>query len=299
MRLGYLGPPGTFSEEALRAATDAAGAELVPWPTIHATVMAVQDGAVDRALVPIENALEGAVDATLDALAVETRDVAIVGESVLPIRNCLIARPGVARGDVTVVVSHPQPLAQCARYLRAELPRAEVRAATSSAEAVRSVAETDEPWAALGTRTAARLYGCDVLAEGVDDDPDNATRFVWVARAGEPGGGASGSGAWRTSLVFAGAGDSQPGWLVRCLSEFSERGVNLTKIESRPLRGRLGHYRFWADVDGRAADGPVAEAIERLHAHCEEVRVLGSYPAAPAAEPGRPPRYTPARGQPS
>jgi prephenate dehydratase len=237
MRLGYLGPPGTFSEEALRAAADTAGAELVPWPTIHATVMAVQDGAVDRALVPIENAIEGAVDATLDALAVETRDVSIVGESVLRIRNCLVAREHVTPAEVTVVVSHPQPLAQCARYLRAELGHAAVRAATSSAEAVRTVAETDEPWAALGTRT---------------------------------------------SLVFAGAGDSQPGWLVRCLSEFASRGVNLTKIESRPRRGRLGHYRFWADVDGSAADAPVAQAIERLHEHCEEVRVLGSYPAAPA-----------------
>ena len=282
MRLGYLGPPGTFSEEALRAAADTAGAELVPWPTIHATVMAVQDGDVDRALVPIENAIEGAVDATLDALAVDTRDVAIVGESVLRIRNCLVAREHITPADVTVVVSHPQPLAQCARYLRAELGHAAVRAATSSAEAVRTVAETDEPWAALGTRTAARLYGCRVLAEGVDDDPDNATRFVWLAREGAPPAGLAGDRAWRTSLVFAGAGDSQPGWLVRCLSEFASRGVNLTKIESRPRRGRLGHYRFWADVDGRAADAPVAEAIERLHEHCEEVRVLGSYPAASA-----------------
>jgi prephenate dehydratase len=282
MRLGYLGPPGTFSEEALRAAADTARAELVPCPTIHATVMAVQDGDVDRALVPIENAIEGAVDATLDALAVDTRDVAIVGESVLRIRNCLIARDEVTPADVTVVVSHPQPLAQCARYLRAELGHAAVRAATSSAEAVRTVAETDEPWAALGTRTAAHLYGCRVLAEGIDDDPDNATRFVWLAREGSPAAGGAVGGAWRTSLVFAGAGDSQPGWLVRCLAEFASRGVNLTKIESRPRRGRLGHYRFWADVDGRAADGPVAEAIERLHAHCEEVRVLGSYPAAPA-----------------
>ena len=282
MRLGYLGPPGTFSEEALRAAADTAGAELVPWPTIHATVMAVQDGDVDRALVPIENAIEGAVDATLDALAVDTRDVAIVGESVLRIRNCLVAREDVSPADVTVVVSHPQPLAQCARYLRAELGHAAVRAATSSAEAVRTVAGTDEPWAALGTRTAARLYGCRVLAEGVDDDPDNATRFVWLAREMAPAAGVPGDHPWRTSLVFAGAGDSQPGWLVRCLSEFAARGVNLTKIESRPRRGRLGHYRFWADVDGSAADAPVAEAIERLHEHCEEVRVLGSYPAAPA-----------------
>jgi prephenate dehydratase len=280
MRIGYLGPPGTFSEEALNAATDTRAAQLVPYPTILDTVLAVQDGAVDRALVPIENALEGAVDATLDALAVETRDVAIVGEFVLRIRNCLVARDGVRAEDVTVVVSHPQPLAQCARFLRARLPRAQVRAATSTAEAVRTVAETPEPWAALGTRTAAALYGCRVLQEGVDDDPDNVTRFVWLARAGSPPTDPA-ARAWRTSLVFAGAGDSTPGWLVRCLSEFAVRGVNLTKIESRPRRGRLGHYLFLADVDGRIDEAPVAEAVARLHAHCEVVRILGSYPAAP------------------
>jgi prephenate dehydratase len=279
MRLGYLGPPGTFSEEALHAATDTRGAQLVPYPTILDTVLAVQGGDVERALVPIENALEGAVDATLDALAVETRDVVIVGESVLRIRNCLVARDGVRLEDVTVVVSHPQPLAQCARFLRATLPAAQVRAATSTAEAVRTVAGTPEPWAALGTRTAAALYGCRVLREGVDDDPDNATRFVWLARAGTPPA-EPGARAWRTSLVFAGAGDSTPGWLVRCLAEFAVRGVNLTKIESRPRRGRLGHYLFLADVDGRIDEAPVAEAVARLHAHCEVVRILGSYPAA-------------------
>jgi prephenate dehydratase len=282
MRLGYLGPPGTFSEEALRAATDTRADALVPFATILDTVLAVQEGGVDRALVPIENALEGAVDATLDALAVETRDVAIVGESVLRIRNCLIARDDVELGRIVVVVSHPQPLAQCARFLRARLPRARVQAATSTAEAVRTVAETAEPWAALGTRTAASLYGCRVLQEGVDDDPDNATRFVWLARAGTPPPDPC-ARAWRTSLVFAGAGDSTPGWLVRCLSEFAVRGVNLTKIESRPRRGRLGHYLFLADVDGRIDEAPVAEAVARLHAHCEVVRILGSYPTAGAS----------------
>jgi prephenate dehydratase len=280
MRLGYLGPPGTFSEEAVRASGQADGAELVPYGSIFDTVMAVEAGDVDRALVPIENAVGGAVNATLDALAVETRDVVIVGETVLAIRNCLVAARPMDLGEIRVVVSHPQPLAQCARFLRLELPDAEVRAATSTAEAVRGVAASPEPWAALGTRLAAELYGGHVLRDRVDDEPDNETRFVWLARAGSPPPRDGGAVAWKTSVVFAGAGDASPGWLVRCLSEFAFRGVNLTKIESRPRRGRLGHYLFLVDLEGRADQGPVAEAVAGLHGHCEEVRVLGTYPAA-------------------
>jgi len=280
MRLGYLGPPGTFSEEALRAQPFASDAELVPFASIHETVMAVDDGGVDRALVPIENALEGGVPATLDALAVDASDVAIVGEAVLAIRNCLVAREDLALDAIAVVVSHPQPLAQCARFLRSELPQAEVRATTSTAEAVRTIAASTEPWAALGPRSAAQRYHCRVLREGVDDDPDNATRFVWLGRAGTDPVGADHATGWKTSVVFAGAGDLQPGWLVRCLSEFAFRGVNLTKIESRPRRGRLGHYLFHVDMDGRADEKTVADAVQALHAHCEVVRLLGSYPAA-------------------
>jgi prephenate dehydratase len=281
MRLGYLGPPGTFSEEAVRASGHAAGAELAPFPSIHDTVMAVQSGDVDRALVPIENALEGAVNATLDALTVDTRDVTIVGESVLAIRTCLVAREAIGLDAIEEVVSHPQPLAQCARFLRAELPRARVRAATSTAEAVRAVAQASAPWAALGPRAAAGVYGCEILREGVDDAADNATRFVWLARAGAgPVGDASAAG-WKTSVLFSGAGDASPGWLVRCLSEFAFRGVNLTRIESRPLRGRLGHYLFLVDLEGSGSRGAPAEAIAGLRAHCDEVRVLGCYPAAP------------------
>jgi prephenate dehydratase len=280
MRLGYLGPPGTFSEEALRASPLHDQAELIPYASIHETVMAVEERAVDRALVPIENALEGGVTATLDALAGDARDVAIVGEAVMAIRNCLVARDELALADIAAVVSHPQPLAQCARFLRAELPQAEARPATSTAEAVRIVAGAQEPWAALGPHTTAERQGCRILRDGVDDDPDNSTRFVWLGRAGsEPIGDDRGS-AWKTSVIFAGAGDAQPGWLVRCLSEFAFRGVNLTKIESRPRRGRLGHYLFHVDMEGHTDEPAVADAVKALHAHCEEVRLLGTYPAA-------------------
>jgi prephenate dehydratase len=281
MRLGYLGPPGTFSEEAARQATATRDAELVPFASIHEAVIAVDGGTVDRALVPVENSLEGGVTATLDALAWDAPHTVILGETVLAIRNCLIAREPIALDAIDVVISHPQPLGQCARFLRDELPGAAVRAAASTADAVRTVAQSREAWAALGPHGAAERYACHVLREEIDDEPGNATRFVWLARAGaDDDWDAADERPWKTSVVFAGAGDAQPGWLVRCLSEFAFRGVNLTKIESRPRRGRLGHYLFHVDMEGRAGEPAVADAVDALHAHCEEVRLLGTYPAA-------------------
>jgi prephenate dehydratase len=283
MRLGYLGPAGTFSEEAVRSAPNAAHADLVALRTVRDTVMAVHDGAVDRAVVPIENSLEGPVGVTLDTLA-EEHDVTIVGELVLAVSPCLIARAAIELDAIERVVSHPQPLAQCARFLRDHLPAAAVVPVASTAEAVRIVVGEAAPWAALGTRRAAEIYGATVLADGTEDEPGNATRFVWLARAAaarDP------SLPTKTSLAFWGSGDASPGWLVRCLSEFAFRGVNLTKIESRPLRGQLGHYRFFVDCEGDARDGPVADAIGGLRAHCERVQVLGSYPAAKSGPAGR------------
>lgn len=277
MRIGYLGPEGTFTHEALMAGLGEGTAELVPLPTVHHTIMAVHDGTVDRALVPIENSLEGSVNATLDTLAGEARDVAIVGETVHPIRHCLIARRPLAVEEITTVVSHPQATAQCARFLRERLPGARVTVATSTAEAVRAVAESDDAAAALGNRLSALIYGCEVLEDGVEDAAANETRFVWLGPAGSP---AEGEGPWKTSIVFWGPGDDAPGWLVRCLSELAGRGVNLTMIESRPRRLALGHYMFFADLQGRASDAPVAEALEAVAGHTEVLRVLGTYPAA-------------------
>ncbi|MEY2443373.1 MAG: prephenate dehydratase [bacterium] len=276
MRLGYLGPAGTFSEDAVRSGPESDGAELVALRTVRDTVMAVHDGTVDRAVVPIENSLEGPIGVTLDTLA-EEHDVTIVGELVLAVSPCLIARQPMALEEIERVVSHPQPLAQCARFLRDKLPAAEVVSATSTAEAVRVVVAAQARWAALGTARAAELYGATVLADGVEDEPGNATRFVWLARAPSE---RDASRPAKTSLAFWGSGDDSPGWLVRCLSEFAFRGVNLTKIESRPLRAQLGHYRFFVDCEGDARDAAVAEAVAGLKAHCERVQVLGSYPAA-------------------
>jgi prephenate dehydratase len=277
MRLGYLGPEGTFSEQAARSAPDAGGAELVALPTVRDTVLAVHEGAVDRAVVPIENSLEGPVGVTLDTLAAADADVVIVGEVVVAVSPCLIARAGVELEEIERVVSHPQATSQCARFLHDRLPGAVVATAASTAEAVRIVVAQQAPWGALGTRRAAELYGAAVLAEEVEDEPGNQTRFVWIAREAErpdPGRPA------KTSIVFQGAGDTSPGWLVRCLSEFAFRGVNLTKIESRPQRARLGHYRFFVDCEGRADDDDVGEAIHGLQKHCDAVKVLGSYATA-------------------
>jgi prephenate dehydratase len=238
MRVAFLGPAGTYSDHALRNAAGAARLEPLPMATIHAAVMAVHDGSAERALVPFENSIEGAVRPTLDALAFDAPDVTIVGEYDQPISTSLIARRELELDEIEVVISHPQASAQSERFLRTELPGARVRGASSTADAVREVAESDRPWAALGAASAAAIYGCVVLREGVEDEAGNVTRFVWLAPAGtEPGGG----GEWRTTLSFSELGADHPGALVEALTEFSSREVNLTRIESRPLRaGGLG-----------------------------------------------------------
>lgn len=285
MRLGYLGPEGTYSHQALLE-SGVAG-EAWPLPTLYDTVMAVQDEAVAAALVPIENSLEGSVNVTLDTLATDAADVAIVGETVAEIRNCLIAARPIELAAVATVYSHPQANAQCAHFLRTRLGGARVISSNSTAEAVRSVvAEPDAPHAALGNRLAAALYGGEILLEDVDDHAGNQTRFVWLARGArseEVRGLLGAAGAAKTSIVFWGAGDASPGWLMHCLAELADRGISLTRIESRPRRIGLGHYMFFADFVGDAADPPVAAAIDGLRARCEEVRLLGSYRGGRAA----------------
>ena len=282
LRVAFLGPAGTYSDEALRASAPPGPLEAVPFPTLWETIMAVQRGEVHRALVPIENALEGSVPATLDALAVEATGVRIAAEVVHPIHHCLIAGRPLALERIERVVSHPQAIAQCARFLRERLGPIERASASSTAEAVRLVSVGPPTWAALGPRLSAELYGCVLLAEGVEDRPDNVTRFVWLARRESSDTkriGASG----KTSIVFWGFADQSPGALVRVLGELAERGINLTKIESRPRRLGLGRYMFFADLEGGIAEPRVAAALEALGRHVEVLRVLGSYPQA--AEP--------------
>jgi len=281
LSVAFLGPAGTFSDDALRAAAERCTARANPQPavTIHDAVMAVAIGEADRALVPFENSIEGSVRPTLDALAFDAESVVIAGEHDHAISQALIARAEIGVREIDVVVSHPQPSAQCARFLREEMPQAEVRSTDSTAEAVRQVSESDGRWAALGTASAAGIYGCTVLREGVEDEKGNVTRFAWLAPEGVGAEPAEGQ-IWRTTLIFSELGADHPGALLDALYEISNREVNMTRIESRPRRYELGRYMFFIDLEGADTDPAVAEAIGALRNKAENVRVLGSYPVA-------------------
>ncbi len=275
MKVAYLGPAGTFTEDALREASPDIGVDSLRTPTVHDAILAVERGEAERAFVPFENSIEGSVRSTLDTLAFDTEAVTIVGEHDFAVRAHLIAREEVGLDRIEAVLSHPQPLAQCARFLREALPGVERRSVTSTAAAVRMVSESERPWAAIGALSAAELYGCTILREGIEDEADNVTRFVWIAPAGtQP----DSDGPWKTSLVFSELGEDHPGALVEALQEFSSREVNLSRIESRPLRRGLGRYMFFCDLEGASDDPAVAEAISALRTKAESVRILGSYP---------------------
>ena len=276
VRIAYLGPAGTFTEDALREAA-VGDFEPLRTDTIHDAILAVEHGEADRALVPFENSIEGSVRPALDALAFDATGVTIVGEYDYPVHVHLIAREEIELGAVEAVLSHAQPLAQCARFLREQLPEVERRSVSSTAAAVRMVSESVRPWAALGTRVAADLYDCRILREDVEDEAGNTTRFVWIAPEGTA---AEGEGPRKSSLVFSELGADHPGALVDALREFSSRGINLTRIESRPLRRGLGRYMFFVDLEGGVDEEPIAAAIAQLRSKAESVRVLGSYPVS-------------------
>jgi prephenate dehydratase len=290
-RVGYLGPAGTFTEEALLASAAADAIEPVALSSIYETIAALRREDVRWAIVPLENSLDGSVSVTLDLLAEPDGGVEIVAEQLLRVRHALIAAQPTELAKLDTVLTHPQVPGQCSRFLRDELAHARILAASSTADAVRSVVAAELPGqAAIGTVLAANIYGGAILREDVEDREDNETRFAWLSRRGETGrvplaagDPARAGGEWKTSLVFWGSGAESPGWLVRCLDEFARREINLTKIESRPRRERLGRYMFFADLAGRADDPPTSEAIAALHDVCEHVEVLGSYRAASSA----------------
>ncbi len=280
MRVGYLGPPGTFCEEALlRLMGSAPDLEEIPFPTVVDCFRAVREGEVPEALVPIENTIEGSVNQTLDQLAAGG-GLTIRGEVVLPVRHHLIARRRMDPSRIRRVLSHPHATAQCQDYLRANLPHATMVATNSTADAVRTVSEAGDDGddgAAIGTLRAAELYGGEVLATDIADTQDNSTRFVLLGT--EPLR-AVGPGSFRTSIVCALERD-RPGALLAILQEFAMRAVNLTRLESRPTKTGLGRYLFFIDIEGsRDRDLPVATAIQALaDQRVADVTVLGSYPA--------------------
>ncbi len=283
-RIGFLGPPGTFSEEALLSEPDLAAAEVVPLPTFPDVVAAVEAGQTDLGFLAIENSIEGTVNTNLDALVFE-RDLLIVREVVLVIQQNLLAPPGTQLEEIKRVVSFPHATAQCRRWLHAQLPGVEEVAAASTAEGVRMVGEEKpDATAAIGTRLAASLYGLDVLASDIEDHDDNATRFVLVARPEH--GIPEPTGHDKTSIVCF-QFDDKPGSLHGILGQFSARNLNLTKLESRPTKKGLGDYCFIIDLDGHVDDEVVADCLRDLHATLPAVKFLGSYPAAGAHGPER------------
>ncbi|GAB2740469.1 prephenate dehydratase [Salinifilum aidingensis] len=277
-QIGFLGPWATFSEQAVHAMTErfptGFDTELVPYETVPLALRAVRAGEVSAAGVPVENSVEGAVPATLDSL-VTGEPVVSVAEVTLPVRFDVLARPGLELGTVRSVASHPHALAQVRGWLGENLPDAEVRPAASTAAAAASV-QAGEVDAAISAPLAAQHYsGVERLAEGVADVQDALTRFLLVRR---PGSLPEPTGADRTS-VAAVIGD-EVGSLAEMLAEFALRGINLSRIESRPTKDRLGEYRFFLDFDGHVADARIGDVLTALRRRCSEVRFLGSYPRA-------------------
>lgn len=272
VRVSYLGPPGTFSEEALLTQPDLASGEMVPLSSVPEVVASVERGDADCGIVPIENMIEGSVTVTLDTLAWDT-DLLIQREVDLPISLLLCAKPGTQLGDVKTVLAHPLAAAQCREWLAKKLPGAEIRASNSNAEAPREVKRSRRgDVAAIGTTRAAELYELSVLATEIEDHPENETRFVVVGR-GVP----KPTGHDKTTIVCFQRVD-KPGSLLAILQEFAARSINLVKLESRPTKRDLGDYCFFIDAEGHIADELLADALRNLSAKQAEVKFLGSYP---------------------
>ena len=273
-RISFLGPRGTFAEAALRTLAAADAAELLPAASVHDALRMVRAGESDLALVPIENSVEGAVTLTLDELT-NGDPLVIVDEAVLAVQFSLVAPEGVTLADVERIATHPHAHAQVMGWLRANLPDAVVLPALSTAGAAAALLDIPRPFdAAISQAITAEIYGLSILADDIGDTQDATTRFVLVSK---PGALPAPTGADKTTLSLFMRAD-QPGALLAILTEFAVRGVNMTRIESRPTRRALGDYFFSVDIEGHVADARVAEALMGLHRICLDVRYLGSYP---------------------
>ena len=269
MKLAFLGPPGTFGEiAAMRFAPDA---EMLPCPSHAAVAGAVESGLAGAGVVAIENSISGSVAETLDIFIHDTA-LQVQAELVLPVEHNLIVKPGTRLASVRVIYSHPQAFGQCGKFLQRELPGAQFEAALSTAEAVRLMLKRPGDAAAIGTLRAAELHGAEVVARGIQDAANNATRFLLIGRGTPPP-----TGHDRTSIAFTFA-DDRPGSLAGVLNEFARRGINCSKIESRPTRLVFGEYVFLIDFDCHRADPKGAEVLEAIRPLCADLKVFGSYP---------------------
>lgn len=267
--LGYLGPDGTFSQQAAIEWSQGRE-EMKEYPTIASAIKAVDRGETERCIVPIENSLNGSVTATLDTLAFDAQ-VFIVGEYVLNINQNLAVKPGTKKEDITLIMSHPQALGQCAKFIEDEFKNAELKAVSSTANAARMCAEADKNAAAIVPMAAARLYGLEVLFEGCSDAANNFTRFVIVEKKPSYKVGMHD----KTSIVFS--TEHVPGSLYRAIGLLGDEKINMLKIESRPMKNELGKYVFFIDIEGNIDDAKIYFALDKVRRSSLFYKFLGSY----------------------
>ena len=268
--IAYLGPPGSFSEEAARA--HAPQAEHIPMGSMPAVVTAVETGAATVGMLPIENVLEGGVTTTLDLLIHET-NLRIAGETVVPIRQVLVAKPGLQLHQIKVLYVHPQSLGQCRKFIERCLPGATTVASLSNSAAPSEALADERPAAAITTARAAELAGIPVLAHDIQDRAGNVTRFIAIGREDHPP-----TGDDKTSFCFGFGEEDRAGTLVGALQELADANINMTKLESRPSKVVLGSYIFLVDINGHRLDAPVAAALARIQNKTGFFKVFGSYP---------------------
>lgn len=273
MKIGYLGPQGTFAEEAGLGPFSFKESDLVSFPSVPDVIQAVEEGTVSEGIVPIENSIEGSINVTLDMLAFEA-NLLIEREVVVPIKHNLLVKKGVGLKDIKAVVSQPHATAQCRKFLKSNLPDVVTEAANSTAEAAKKVAEENGSRAAIATLLAAQLYGLEVIAEDIEDVKGNRTRFVMLGKKR-----VTRTGNDKTSIVVM-PHEDRPGILLQILQEFAFRFINLNKIESRPSKKALGEYIFFIDMEGHIDDKVIDDAIKCLGCKFTDVKFLGSYPKA-------------------
>jgi prephenate dehydratase len=271
-KIAYLGPPGTFTEEALdKFIKDINQIKKISYPTVVEVIKSVDRGEADEGLVPIENSIEGSVNITQDILTFES-EAKIIGEVTIPVKLSLISRKKIGLEKIKKVISHPHATAQCRKFLSTNLRDAEIIAANSTAEAVKILKKENDDIAAIGTKTAAKIYNLEIIESDIEDNKDNKTRFVFIGNRIQPK-----TGEDKTSIVCF-LKEDKPGSLYNILKEFAQRNINLTRLESRPAKKDLGDYVFMIDLDGHLHDKNIFEAIEVLRKSVYLIKILGSYP---------------------